>query len=412
MKIFVWGLLPFLGLVLIQSKAVPAQEQPHPGFVIAEMATIHSKILGEDRKIFVYDPDKNGSNLLPAYPALYLLDENDMTMVTGLVKYLSAYNENMTPMLVVGIDGGPTRIRDLTPTHSLVDNLGVVDSDPDSWLKDSGGGERFTQFIRDEDSGGGERFTQFIRDEVIPYVEQHYKAGHFRIFAGHSVGGLEVVDCLLQHPEMFDAYFAISPPFWWDRGYPVSLAKEKLPALTAKRKFLFLADSPETGPFSQYVSSFDSLMAKSKPISLQYQHSFYSTESRGSIAAKAYYDGMRFLYPAWDKAESDDSAALIRKHYKLMADRLGYDVQPPLGMVRDWGSRFLRQPGKDADAFEMFQLNVKNFPNSAFVYQDLGDAYWKKGRTQEAISAYKKAQEMAPNDRQIAQRLADLLKEK
>jgi predicted alpha/beta superfamily hydrolase len=393
MKICACVLLASFSLALIHGDAAPAQEQPHPGFVIAEMATIHSKVLGEDRTIFVYDPDKNGSNLLPSYPVLYLLDENDMTMVTGLVKYLSAYNENMTPMLVIGIDGGPTRIRDLTPTHALVDNLGVVDSDPDSWLKDS---------------GGGERFSQFIRDEVMPYVEQHYKAAPFRIFAGHSVGGLEVVDTLLQHPEMFNAYFAISPSFWWDRGYPVSLAKEKLPALAAKGRFLFLADSPETGPFTRYVRSFDTLMATSKPVSLQYKHAFYPTESHGSIAAKAYYDGMRYLYPAWDKLDSDNSAALIKQHYKATADRLGYDVEPPLGMVSDWGFGFLRQPAKAADAFEMFQMNIKNFPNSPSVYQDLGDAYSQKGRTQEAVSAYKKALDLAPNDQQIAQRLKSL----
>jgi enterochelin esterase-like enzyme len=110
-------------LLLILGSAALAQDKPLQPFVIAEVVTIHSKILGEDRTIFIYDPDKNGANILPSYPVLYTLDENDMTLVTGLVKYLSAYNEKMSPMLVVGIDGGTTRIRDLTPTHSLIDNL-------------------------------------------------------------------------------------------------------------------------------------------------------------------------------------------------------------------------------------------------------------------------------------------------
>jgi|SRR6266566_2141025 len=75
--------LSFLFLTL--TSAAVAQDQPPQPFVIAETATIHSKILGEDRAIFVYDPDKNGANLLPSYPVLYMLDENDMTLVTGLV---------------------------------------------------------------------------------------------------------------------------------------------------------------------------------------------------------------------------------------------------------------------------------------------------------------------------------------
>src|ERR1700687_4995475 len=129
-------------LLLTLPSAVVGQDQPLQPFVIAEIATIHSTILGEDRSLFIYNPDKNGANLLPSYPVLYTLDENDMTLVTGLVKYLSAYNEQMSPLIVVGIGGGATRIRDLTPTHSLIDNLGQLDSSPDSWLKDSGGSER------------------------------------------------------------------------------------------------------------------------------------------------------------------------------------------------------------------------------------------------------------------------------
>jgi predicted alpha/beta superfamily hydrolase len=384
-------------LFLILNSALVAQDKPPQGFVIAETATIHSKILGEDRTVFVYDPDKNGANLLPSYPVLYMLDENDMTLVTGLVKYLSAYNEKMSPMLVVGIDGGSTRIRDLTPTHSLVDNLGHLDSSPDSWLKDS---------------GGGERFTQFIRDEVMPYVEQHYKAGPFKILAGHSVGGLFSIDCLFAHPEMFDAYIAISPSVWWGKGYPLSLTRDKLQGLPGKTKFLFLADSPETGPFTSYVRDLDALITTKKPSTLQYKHAFYSTESHGSVAAKAYYDGMRYLFPEWDITESDTSATLIKQHYHAMAVRLGYAVEPPLGMVSDWGNRFLHQPGKMEDALELFQLNVRNFSRSASVYQDLGEGYAQKGNLQEAISAYKRALELDSNNLQMAQRLKELQEKK
>lgn len=384
-------------LLLTLTSAVAAQDQPLQPFVIAQIATIHSKIMGEDRSLFIYNPDKNGANLLPSYPVLYTLDENDMTLVTGLVRYLSAYNEKMSPMLVVGIDGGATRIRDLTPTHSLIDNLGHLDSSPDSWLKDS---------------GGSERFAQFIRDEVMPYVEQHYKTGPFRILAGHSVGGLEAINCLLVHPEMFDAYIAISPSLWWDKGYMLLLAKDKLNSLRGKKKFLFLADSPETGPFTNYVYDFDALISAKKPPTLQYKHMFYPTESHGSVTAKAYYDGMRYLYPEWDIAESDTSAALIKQHYQAMSVRLGYDVEPPLGMVSDWGSRFLRQLGEADDGLELLQLNVRNFPGSASVYQDLGEGYARKGNLQEAISAYRRALELEPKNPQIAQRLHELQEKK
>ncbi len=93
-----------------------------------------------------------------------------------------------------------------------------------------------------------------------------------------------------------------------------------------------------------------------------------------------------------------------------MAVRLGYDVEPPLGMVSDWGARFLREPGKADDALEAYQLNVRNFPRSASVYQDLGEDYAQRGDMQKAVSAYKKALELAPNNSQIAQRFKELQK--
>jgi enterochelin esterase-like enzyme len=65
----------------------------------------------------------------------------------------------------------------------------------------------------------------------------------------YSVGGLETLYCFEEHPEMFDAYVAISPSLWWDKGSMISETEAKLKRLAGKNKFLFLADSPETGPF-------------------------------------------------------------------------------------------------------------------------------------------------------------------
>jgi uncharacterized protein len=145
-----------------------------------------------------------------------------------------------------------------------------------------------------------------------------------------------------------------------------------------------------------------------KPASLNYEHVSYPTESHGSIATKAYYDAMRYIYPEWTVAESDTNAALVKKHYHTMALRLGYDVQPPLSIVSDLGNAFLRDPKKTDDAFEMFQLNVSNFPRTASVYQDLGEAYAKIGKVPEAIAAFKAAQELSPNDDAIDHRLKEL----
>jgi len=379
-------------LYMFSAVSASAQNQGRSPYVVADVIVIHSKILNEDRKIFVYNPDDVGGNVLPAYPVLYLIEENDMPMVTGTVKYLSSYNEQIPAMLVVGIDGGNDRIRDLTPTHALYDNMGKLDTSSDSWLKSS---------------GGGDKFLQFVREEVMPYVEQHYRTAPFKILAGHSVGGLTSLYALVAHPDMFNAYIAVSPSLWWDRGAMLSLARSKLNIPNGEKTFLYVADCPEVGPFHTYMSGFLSLLKEKRPAGLSYSHRFYVTETHGSIAAKAYYDGLRFLYPDWNITETDSSANLIRQHYQRLSDRLGYLTQPPLGMVSDWGNGFLRK-GKIDDAIAMFRLNTDNFPKSTDVYLDLGNALVAKGDKAGAKESYQKAQELSPDNPDIGPKLKAL----
>jgi predicted alpha/beta superfamily hydrolase len=361
--------LCFLLLCLLQSSMSAAQDQPPSPYVVADVVTIHSKVLNEDRKLFIYNPDSVGGNVLPAYPVLYLLEENDMPMVAGAVKYLSSYNEQLPAMLVVGIDSGGKRIRDLTPTRSLYDNLGNLDTDPNSWLSES---------------GGGEKFLRFVREEVMPYIEQRYRTAPFKILAGHSVGGLASINALAADPGLFNAHLAVSPSLWWDRGAMLPAIEEKLSRLGPSRRFLFVADSPETGPFHTYMNDFLQRLQRA-PGTLEWTRTHYPSETHGSVAAKAYYDGLRFLYPRWNGGEGAESAAAIMAHYRQMSERLGYDVQPPLGLVNDW-----------------------NFPANPGTHIALADAYARSGAKADAINAYRDALRLAPTDRDVAAKIAAL----
>lgn len=382
---FLWALL----LSLLGGTGALAQDhQPSP-YVVADVFVIHSKILGEDRKIFIYNPDNVGGNVLPAYPVLYLLEENDMPMVAGMVKYLSSYNEQLPAMLVVGIDGAGQRIRDLTPTHSLYDNMGKLDSDPQSWL---------------QPSGGGDKFLRFVREEVMPFVEKRYRTAPFKILAGHSVGGLAAIHALATQPDLFDAYLAVSPSLWWDKGAYLDQTLERLPASPSGKEFLFVADSPEAGPFPIYMKRFLKVLEAGRARGFPWAHAYYPNETHGSIAAKAYYDGLRFLYPQWSVEDAEPTAESIRLHYGKMSHRLGYDVQPPFGLVSGWGNSLLRR-GKFDDAIAVYRINAGNFPTSAAAHAELGDAYLRKGDRMRAMASYTRAIELAPEDKELEAKL-------
>ena len=75
--------------------------------VIGTIDSVHSNILNETRKIWVYVPNRNNSLYgSQNYPVIYLLDgDGHFHSVTGLIHQLSSVNGNavIPEMIVVGI---------------------------------------------------------------------------------------------------------------------------------------------------------------------------------------------------------------------------------------------------------------------------------------------------------------------
>ena len=87
-----------------------------------------------------------------------------------------------------------------------------------------------------------------------------------------------------------------------------------------------------------------------------------------------------------------------------MSERLGYDVQPPFGMVSGWGEDLLRREKFD-DAIEVYRINAGNFPTSAAAHGQLGDAYLRKGDRASAVASYGRAVALAPEDKELKAKL-------
>jgi len=62
-------------------------------------------------------------------------------------------------------------------------------------------------------SGGYNNFISFVEKELFPYINSTYPTAPYKIFIGHSLGGLTVVNTLMKFPGLFDSYIAIDPSF-------------------------------------------------------------------------------------------------------------------------------------------------------------------------------------------------------
>lgn len=241
-----------------------------------DVHVIHSKVLNQDRQIYVNVPKLDSADTNKALPVLYLLDgENHFHILSAYIEYLSHWQVT-PPMIVVGIVN-VDRVKDLTPINSLINFDGKVDSNYKT-------------------SGGNEHFLDFIQQELMPYMEAIYKTSPFKIFAGHSFGGLTVINCMLTRPDMFSAYISISPSLYFSNKHVLRLAEQKLPKLSMRDKKFFYSVGNEDGTFRDDLLKFDKLVKQNSVKTFTHVYKYYPSEDHMTEPIPAYYDALRFVY--------------------------------------------------------------------------------------------------------------------
>jgi predicted alpha/beta superfamily hydrolase len=266
-------------LIFTTSSHVTAQVPALYNHISNDVHIIHSKILNQERHIYIHNPKRDSSEAGKAFPVLYLLDgENHFHIVSAYIDYLSHWKV-IPKTIVVGIISIDRR-KDLTPTNSLLNFDRKIDSSYKT-------------------TGGNEQFLQFIRHELMPYVEANYKASSFKILAGHSFGGISTINCMFNHPDMFDAYIAVSPSLWWDSKYVLKLSAQKLKELSTFNKKFFYSNGNEDGSFRGDMLDLDSLINQSGLKGFEHKYIDYPYESHMTEPIPAYYDALRFIYKDW-----------------------------------------------------------------------------------------------------------------
>jgi uncharacterized protein len=387
-------------IVLAILLVLGACSQPDNKIVIGKKDHIYSNILKENREIWVHLPQSmNGSVFSTSrYPVIYLLDgDGHFSSVTGLVEQLTETNGNMLfpEMIVVGITN-TDRMRDLTPTHTQL-NFSGDSSQPST-------------------SGGGEEFISFIEKELIPHIDSLYPTAPYRVFIGHSLGGLTVMNTLIHHPQIFNSYLAIDPSMWWDRQSLLKQTGSILMQNNFKGKTLFLGVANTMSPgldtatvrkdtilSNQHIRSILSLtdsLKKATGNGLKWEYKYYSEDSHGSVPLISEYDGLRFIFDFYnfknanqlfDKDVSADKAVIsVKDHYNKVSQKMGYEVVPPEEYINDLGYGFLRNKMKEK-AFAFFKLNIDNNPKSGDVYDSMGDYYLDMNDKVKAAEYFRKA---------------------
>lgn len=365
--------LPFITCLLLCLLAAPGLGQN------VVQLSLKSEVLGEERTLLVRTP-RGYEQSEERYPVLYMTDGAAQFAHTNSTIEFLARNGRMPEMIVVAINN-TDRTRDLTPTKAALRN------------------EANGQPANFPTAGGADKFLTFIQKELIPQIESKYRTHPYRIFAGHSFGGLLALHAFLNHTEMFNAYLAVSPTMHWDDNLLSRQAEKFFKDRKELKRTLFFTMGNEGGEMQSGFERFKGILSKQHPQGFAWDSQLMLDEDHGTVVLRSHYHGLRKVFEHWQMPAEATTGALIGglrnvdEHYQKLTDRYGFTVKPPEALVNQLGYQ-LMGVGKMDEAIATFKANVERYPRSANVYDSLGEAYEKSGKLELAKTNYERAAQL------------------
>lgn len=192
-KIIFINIAIFLTLILTACKPAAVENTPYPRVDIpgSEVRQLHSSLTGRDYDLYIRLPNDYEKNPKIKSPVLYLLDGQwDFKMVESIYGCLE-YDGFVPDMIIVGIS--------YSGENANYEALRAMDYTP-------------VQESTIPGSGDASKFHTFMKDQLIPFIEENYRANpNLRYLMGSSYGGTFTLFALFTEPALFTGYVAASP---------------------------------------------------------------------------------------------------------------------------------------------------------------------------------------------------------
>jgi uncharacterized protein len=370
---------------------------------IGQRLKIRSQVLNEDREAWVYLPPSYTDKYFQEqrYPVIYVLDgDAHFYSLSGLIHILASgvNGTYVIPEMIVVAILNTDRTRDMTPTQTTV---GV---DKKKW-----------DFLAS--SGGNDKFLSFLKDELAPKIESTFRTVPYRVFVGHSFGGLSVLNALYSMPDLFNAYVLIDPSLWWDDQVMIDRAAEQLMKSDLRGKSLFVAQGNTTNSWDsinyhfESIREFSTILETRNHSGIRWQYKYYPDDGHSSVAFPATTDALRFIFRKYHATFSEiQSAAELNMLYDDLSRELNFKFLPPERVCQQFGgiSLFLKRPD---DAEKYFLMNVANYPKSSAAYASMGQLWRSRGDRKKALEFYQKSLALFPGNEDSKSNIDQLTQE-
>ena len=343
--------------------------------------TIQSVKLKEARPVFVALPDGYRAGA-QKYPVLVILDADDRPQFGAAIAnaHFLASRGAIPGLIIVGIPNAKDRTHDLTPTPT---------------------GKTAKDFPT---AGGADLFADFIAEEVLPMVRAKYRTRPATVFAGHSFGGLIALHIAATRPGIYTGIIAMSPALWWNDStsadqYADGIAKSQVP------QRVFATSGGLEPPIDRATKRFVARLESLKSTTAAFAYRYYADDTHGLTPEPSLVEGLRFVFEPLSTTRlavarlspSSDSAAVMNAvveseaTYARGARLFGEPEKLPENVLNELGYNVLGALKLPGLAVWVFRRNAAMYPESANVYDSLGDGLLARGDTALAIAQFKQA---------------------
>ena len=167
-------------------------------------------------------------------------------------------------------------------------------------------------------------------------------------------------------------------------------------------------------PMARNFAALEKSLSEHAPEGFSWKAEHYPDETHGSTVLRAHYAGLRTIFNGWEAPHDEKTFAYvgglagIEDHYRKLSERFGYIIPVPESDINQLGYQ-LTGDGKFDEAIAAFKRNVELYPESANVYDSLGEGLEAAGKYEDARENFEKAINLATKTNDYTLSLHDAL---
>jgi len=330
--------------------------------IIGESTSLHSKILDEERKVFISLPSNYNRNV-HSYPVIIVMDAEYLFEVTNAIIKIKASRNEMPESILVGIPNSTGKRYDMAMQLSYPDGR---------------------TFFGDADGKKIKDYLAFFRKELIPFLENNYRINDHKTIIGMSPTFGPVLEAFWNQPDLFDGYIVLASELAINTNSGKTIAERVLHAIQDTKRTksaIYIGKASEDlkrrpkEEASAYIDLNQRLEGTANP-NINYRIEILENENHYGMSISGIEHGLENIYPydTWnvpyrDFWNSENPANEIKKFYDSLSNQYGFEIVPLeesfyAAQTLAGTIRRLERQGRKKELREVLELAIKYYPNS------------------------------------------------